>query len=240
MTTNDQRGLCIDCNYPLHGLDSTRCPECGRPFDPADPNTMSVAASGVRALVENYRRRSGAPTRWLLPVSLALCIAGGSLNVVCLGDLGPPFIVMTAGHVALGVAYGIRRKIRKEMVRSNRLPPDVLAVDRGAVRRVHSAVIWTTFFLLWRLPFLVVFVLSLPLMNRTAERELHTFPVNLTPPAYSMLGPFPVRYTLVGHGGVDFEVVTGHALVYRPCWQSDHPGAHRHIVGPWFIEDRNY
>jgi hypothetical protein len=35
-------GLCLDCNYPLHGLPTPRCPECGREFDPADPQTMNM------------------------------------------------------------------------------------------------------------------------------------------------------------------------------------------------------
>ena len=26
-------GICIDCNYSLRGLNSNRCPECGRPFN---------------------------------------------------------------------------------------------------------------------------------------------------------------------------------------------------------------
>ena len=35
-------GLCLDCNYPLQGLTSHCCPECGRPFDPAKPWTMEA------------------------------------------------------------------------------------------------------------------------------------------------------------------------------------------------------
>jgi hypothetical protein len=35
-------GLCKDCNYSLIGLPSNRCPECGREFDPDDPNTMNM------------------------------------------------------------------------------------------------------------------------------------------------------------------------------------------------------
>ena len=33
--------FCISCDYPLAGL-SSRCPECGRPFDPNDPNTFAA------------------------------------------------------------------------------------------------------------------------------------------------------------------------------------------------------
>lgn len=34
-------GLCLDCNYPLHGLESLRCPECGRAFDAGDDRTFN-------------------------------------------------------------------------------------------------------------------------------------------------------------------------------------------------------
>jgi hypothetical protein len=32
---------CLGCYYDLRGLSSGRCPECGRPFDPAIPSTFS-------------------------------------------------------------------------------------------------------------------------------------------------------------------------------------------------------
>lgn len=30
---------CLRCSYLLEGLPENRCPECGQPFDPADPST---------------------------------------------------------------------------------------------------------------------------------------------------------------------------------------------------------
>jgi len=33
-------GNCKTCGYPLLRLPKPRCPECGAPFDPADPTTM--------------------------------------------------------------------------------------------------------------------------------------------------------------------------------------------------------
>lgn len=32
---------CLNCDYPLRGLATTICPECGRPFDPNDPSTFT-------------------------------------------------------------------------------------------------------------------------------------------------------------------------------------------------------
>ena len=33
---------CLDCAYILDGLPEHRCPECGRPFDPDDPDSYTV------------------------------------------------------------------------------------------------------------------------------------------------------------------------------------------------------
>ena len=52
-------GLCLDCNYPLWGLPTPRCPECGREFDPLDPSTMIMG----RALTPVARWALG-PLRW--------------------------------------------------------------------------------------------------------------------------------------------------------------------------------
>src|SRR5437867_9827306 len=56
-------GLCLDCNYPLFGLPTPRCPECGREFDPMDPASMNMG----RELGELAKWVLG-PVRW--PVSL--------------------------------------------------------------------------------------------------------------------------------------------------------------------------
>jgi hypothetical protein len=34
---------CRRCDYILDGIDSHRCPECGRDFDPTDPKTFATA-----------------------------------------------------------------------------------------------------------------------------------------------------------------------------------------------------
>lgn len=54
--------FCRKCSYNLRGIESVRCPECGRPFEPADPKT--------------YRRRPR--TRWGVWVrrALILCLIG--------------------------------------------------------------------------------------------------------------------------------------------------------------------
>ena len=40
---NNHQSLCWTCGYSLQALTSTRCPECGRPFNPADPKTTNTS-----------------------------------------------------------------------------------------------------------------------------------------------------------------------------------------------------
>src|SRR5215207_7908717 len=63
-------GLCLGCNYPLWGLPTPRCPECGREFDPLDPTTMIMG----RALTPLARWALG-PLRW--PVNVMSWLAIG-------------------------------------------------------------------------------------------------------------------------------------------------------------------
>lgn len=40
--------FCRGCGYSLQGLESPRCPECGRPFDRDNPKTMSRSSKLIR------------------------------------------------------------------------------------------------------------------------------------------------------------------------------------------------
>ena len=39
---------CLACEYDLNGLETGNCPECGRAFEPADPDSFLVTASRAR------------------------------------------------------------------------------------------------------------------------------------------------------------------------------------------------
>jgi hypothetical protein len=52
--TDDRLGRCWECGYVLRGLTTHRCPECGTPFDPAEPATMNMG--------EEIR----GPQRWMM------------------------------------------------------------------------------------------------------------------------------------------------------------------------------
>jgi hypothetical protein len=50
--------VCLSCRYPLRGLPSTRCPECGRVFDPGNPHTFRIGSwrSKTGELARHVRR----------------------------------------------------------------------------------------------------------------------------------------------------------------------------------------
>ena len=39
---------CLECNYPLVGIESQKCPECGCAFDPSDRATFNRAHRHIR------------------------------------------------------------------------------------------------------------------------------------------------------------------------------------------------
>lgn len=49
--------FCLSCRYPLRGLPSKRCPECGRPFDLSDPTSVGWYGPGVRARLRAWAKR---------------------------------------------------------------------------------------------------------------------------------------------------------------------------------------
>ncbi len=51
---DDHAARCWSCGYQLRAIQSTQCPECGRPFDPASPASM------------NFGRPMGRTARWAL------------------------------------------------------------------------------------------------------------------------------------------------------------------------------
>jgi hypothetical protein len=42
---------CRGCRYPLRGLDTCRCPECGQPFEPGNPRTYFITPQASRTAV---------------------------------------------------------------------------------------------------------------------------------------------------------------------------------------------
>lgn len=52
---------CLTCDHLLASLPDPRCPECGRPFDPADPSTVNLTGRPYPVLARLFARPIGLP-----------------------------------------------------------------------------------------------------------------------------------------------------------------------------------
>jgi len=104
--------LCLGCNYPLRGLRSNRCPECGRPFDPDDPWTMNIG----RPMPPLVRRFIAPPAR---PAWIVFFVAIGAILWGSAWLAGGQFVLIL-GLLLLGmnVIYrGVRLAISGALAR---------------------------------------------------------------------------------------------------------------------------
>jgi hypothetical protein len=95
-------GHCVGCEYDLRGLAAGVCPECGRPFDPADLRTFkSVHMPRPRRL-----------TRWVMTTPgwpLSILAAFISLHVLWTARF--PGIAAHRGEGALAIGFCVSRFI---------------------------------------------------------------------------------------------------------------------------------
>lgn len=191
-------GLCLDCNYPLHGIPSGRCPECGREFDPFDPSTMNLGRplepwvvwvlGRMGLLVHLAVLAAAAITLWWarLPFSRVggWCVA----TFVWLGLAG-----LWLGWAAIRTAIIRRRRWRHARVRTGLAQWLVMPILMIAVAMSVQA----------RLPMRLAFRLSRPKMDSLVAR------VQQDPKlagADQPVGVYTARKIHVVPGGVKFTV----------------------------------
>jgi len=248
-TDDTARAFCFNCAYPLDPLDrpTGQCPECGHPFDLADPATFSPAPNHrrLRRIAQNVRRRlaliyeaylrtAAKPTPWLGPAALAVYATSVVVSVLLLGELLWPIFSLFAGLCAIGLAFTPRRLARRDLGAMGKYPTDAVKADRAVLVRIRNASLWLILILLLRLPFYLSFLINLVALDGVAHR------VDTDPGALKMnhIGLLPVRRQLVGHGGAEFQLPGGRSLFYRPSWESDYFDDHiRHVWGAWFVCD---
>ena len=109
--------LCLGCNYPLRGLHESRCPECGRAFDPDDPWTMNIG----RPMPPLARALIAPPARAAWTVFF---LAIGAILWGAAWLAGGQFVLMAGMFLlALNVVYrGIRLLISGLLARRYRQP----------------------------------------------------------------------------------------------------------------------
>ena len=229
-TTTTERGLCIACNYSLAGIDSTRCPECGRPFDPTDPHTMNM--TGV---IYAFERTWLAPARWLWPVCRLAVIVIVLHSALLCGMVDVPLLLLAVAFAGIAVVYLTRRLLRQVVIRRHALSRTMLAVDAPQIRKGRIAFLAATVLILLRVPFYIAFFVSLPWLHRIAVTEYELKPFDAPRPHNTMVGLFPVRNVRVDYCGTTFEMWLGHGLSYFPDGRFPYPWPNAMPVFPrWY------
>lgn len=109
---------CLSCGYVLLGLTDTRCPECGRAFDPKDPRTFSTKPLFVRWkfwLPGVAFALAGGLVLYVLILAVAgWGVAASIVAPFCVGAVvgygarvGPTVLVVLALGVMAGIIFGL-------------------------------------------------------------------------------------------------------------------------------------
>lgn len=133
------RGHCRACGYALHTLPKGNCPECGRPFDPADPRSFRRTP---RSRAWKYVRRT---TYALLALALLLYVPAAYVHYphraeqAALARLKSPERLRTAPLGPPGLQKAVKRYLgqraadRLERVRALRLDSDAAVGNLDAL-----------------------------------------------------------------------------------------------------------
>jgi hypothetical protein len=189
-----QEGFCTKCRYPLRGLPEPRCPECGKPFDPANPETFFV--TGQRPMGPIAKRLFHPPGRVFL-IACAVSASFALLSGTCPGLIIPLALVSGFSFPFLITIWAVRL---------------VLSLAVGAWYRptagsTKSVIVWVlppTLFALagilyaLNVPLYLGFVLNKPFLERLQARASDSPGPTLR---VSRVGFYPVRQVLkIGNG----------------------------------------
>jgi hypothetical protein len=217
------RGFCRSCGYSLEGIQSARCPECGREFDPSNWETMRHP----RTLDESYGR---APGR----VVLALTVVAVVSTVLAYASPEPNAFFRKLGEVMwLIAAVSVGMRVACRWVIPARLLPG-RAEWRVFARRVSAFLL--TFVVVWllvviRVPLVVRLWVSLPSLYRAVARARER--PGGTRGVEEWIGAFPVIAVFQPDGAVGFPLreFSG-TIVYAP----DGPPVIYHGAGGYVFE----
>ena len=227
-TAASHPGLCRDCDYPLRDLPVPRCPECGRPFDPADGSTMNLGkpmAPWARAVAAD----SGWPTylAMLLPWAWVVWRARNPEFYYL-----EWFVFLILSFTLFAVLALVRSAAREIVLVKHDQPPPVRwwpdwrnCLLAGAAL---SLIVW--FELPLRAHF---FLVRAQLEEMKAALDTGTPPTSLTGRRVGMRRVVNVR---TFPGGVMFSFTTNDdGFAYNDGWRSlpyNH-GADGHLHGKW-------
>jgi hypothetical protein len=194
---------CLSCNYPLKGLESGRCPECGRGFDPADPLTMNLGrplGPAARALLRPIGRWADGCV-WLVGAWGAWLSLGMLPRAVLLLWFGLGSALVLAPVVLRRTLRGIAATVYRQPAAARRADA---AFDQRARRVIRVAIV----LVLTRAPAYVAWWVSRPWTDAVA-RQVATDPVDAPLPPEQWAGLYRVEARWAGDHGVSFTMTPG-------------------------------
>lgn len=158
-----EEAKCWGCGYALRGLADFRCPECGRPFDPASPDSMNLG----RPVARVSRAALEPIGRWAHELLRILIVAG---------VLGPAWLAPSHFTAVLWLvlwaffitACWIRSSLRYSVVLFYGLPRAALRVDDRFRRKTRIAFVVVALLVVTHAPFCLALLLSRPVLDRYA------------------------------------------------------------------------
>lgn len=229
-----QRAICWACNYPLRGLTESRCPECGRAFDPDRPETMNINAKPI-----------GAVARWFIGPP------GWLTHAMCLfAALHPPWEFRRPGGNFAGGVSGMALWV---LAGGLLLGQFLVALNvANAYHRPASEVgrRWGHWLVAPALLILCIFLSHLPLQHwafQASRPAMDTLvadalqnPASFPPPR--RVGVLRGRVEAIHAGGV--HIFTGFGYDGAHCGYTYFPSgeapadsdaaSYRHVQGPWY------
>lgn len=198
--------VCLACNYPLSQLDpATRaCPECGRAFDPDDPWSMNTSRP-----VPEILRHWLAPVQWIWPAMRVVVIMALLCNILLAGGIIASWLVLCVLSAAVGGVYYFRKVMRHAVAVRYVLPPSLLGVDRAAISKSRRLFAVAAVLLFFRIPFYLVFLISLHWLNASGHYEYTVRPYFEKRPALTLIGVFPVREIKASYSGAYYDTWLG-------------------------------
>lgn len=233
---DDSPACCLDCKYPLRGLTGNRCPECGREFDPGDPNTMYFRR--VPGRVTSFLLR---PPGWPMHAAAALTAVLLLVSVSVPGTILPLLMLVILSSLVLAGLWVVRYAAALRLVRYYGDPGLKRPGSRRRWLTVPLIAVTTFLLLLVQVPLCVTFWLSQGAMERTA-RAVMQLPVGAEKEPAHWIGLYPtvkieripggMRFLVQGTGIFDRE-----GFAYSPDGEPTATGDdyYTHFSGPWWL-----